>query len=101
MHYAGRMRLKSPKNSKHESWRGGKHLYRRDSLENISYREYWKKENHNKWVEEPLWHIDFLINLLKKAMLKVAHNIILGPNIHIERTFLCRFEEMMSYTDFI
>ncbi|SEK38395.1 pyruvate formate lyase activating enzyme [Carnobacterium iners] len=90
-----------------DTWNmGGGTPYTSDELleEALAYREYWGEEGGiTVSGGEPLLHIDFLIELFKKAKAEGVHTTVdtCGQPFTYDEPFFSRFEELMSYTDLL
>lgn len=90
-----------------DTWNmGGGTPYTADELldEALSYREYWgERGGITISGGEPLLHIDFLIELFKKAKAQGVHTTLdtCGQPFTYDRPFFDRFQELMEYTDLL
>ncbi len=90
-----------------DTWNmGGGTPYTADELldEALSYREYWgERGGITISGGEPLLHIDFLIELVKKAKSQGVHTTLdtCGQPFTYDQPFFDRFQELMEYTDLL
>ncbi|WP_313469624.1 pyruvate formate-lyase-activating protein [Carnobacterium sp.] len=90
-----------------DTWNmGGGTPYTADELldEALSYREYWgERGGITISGGEPLLHIDFLIELFKKAKSQGVHTTLdtCGQPFTYDQPFFDRFQELMEYTDLL
>lgn len=90
-----------------DTWNmGGGTPYTADELldEALSYREYWgERGGITISGGEPLLHIDFLIELFKKAKAQGVHTTLdtCGQPFTYDQPFFDRFQELMEYTDLL
>lgn len=90
-----------------DTWNmGGGTPYTADELleEALAYREYWgEKGGITISGGEPLLHIDFLIELFKKAHAEGVHTTLdtCGQPFTYDDPFFSRFEELMKHTDLL
>lgn len=90
-----------------DTWNmGGGTPYTADELldEALGYREYWgERGGITISGGEPLLHIDFLIELFKKAKSQGVHTTLdtCGQPFTYDQPFFDRFQELMEYTDLL